>query len=165
MSAPAPPAAPLGFWHPVSLIATWFGSGLLPKAPGTWGSLAALPFGFAIVAYTGTWGLAVATVVATLIGVWAAGVYAARSGREDPQSVVIDEVAGQWLALLPAALDLRLFVVAFLAFRFFDIVKVWPARTIDRDMKGGWGIMLDDIAAGLYAAALTYAVAQIWPAS
>jgi len=157
--------APLGFWHPVSLIATWFGSGLLPKAPGTWGSLAALPFGFAIVAYTGTWGLAAATVVATLVGVWAAGVYADRSGREDPQSVVIDEVAGQWLALLPAALDLRLFAVAFLAFRFFDIVKVWPARAIDRDMKGGWGIMLDDIVAGLYAAAVTYAVAMVWPAS
>jgi phosphatidylglycerophosphatase A len=79
--------------------------------------------------------------------------------------VVIDEVAGQWLALLPAALDLRLFAVAFLAFRFFDIVKVWPARAIDRDMKGGWGIVLDDIVAGLYAAALTYAVAQVWPAS
>jgi phosphatidylglycerophosphatase A len=158
------PPTPLSFWHPISLLATWFGSGLLPKAPGTWGSLAALPFAIVIVAFGGTWGLLAATVVATLVGVWAAGVYAARSGRHDPQAVVIDEVAGQWLALVPVADDLRLYAVAFLAFRFFDIVKVWPAGRIDRELKGGWGIMLDDIVAGLYAAALTYGVALAWPA-
>ena len=98
------------------------------------------------------------------MGVWAAGVYAARSGQEDPQAVVIDEVAGQWLALVPVAGDFRLYAVAFLAFRFFDIVKVWPARRIDRELKGGWGIMLDDVVAGLYAAALSTGVAQVWPA-
>ncbi len=158
------PPSPLSFWHPISLLATWFGSGLLPKAPGTWGSLAALPFAFFIVAWTGTWGLLAAAVLATLVGVWAAGVYAARSGQDDPQRVVIDEVAGQWLALVPVAHDLRLYAVAFLAFRFFDIVKVWPARHIDRELKGGWGIMLDDVVAGLYAAALSAGVAQAWPA-
>ena len=160
MTAPLP----LGFWHPASLLATWFGSGLLPKMPGTWGSLAALPFAILIVAWAGTWGLLAAAVVATLVGVWAAGVYAARSGQQDPQAVVIDEVAGQWLALVPVAHDLRLYLVAFLAFRFFDIVKPWPAGRIDRELKGGWGIMLDDVVAGLYAAALTYGVAQVWPA-
>ncbi len=166
--SPAPPEsprlAPLGFWHPISLIATWFGSGLLPKAPGTWGSLAALPFAFAIVALAGTWGLLAAAILATLVGVWAAGAYATRSGQEDPQRVVIDEVAGQWLALVPVAHDLRLYAVAFLAFRFFDIVKVWPAGRIDRELKGGWGIMLDDIVAGLYAAALGYGITRVWPA-
>ncbi len=161
----AVPPSPLRFWHPISLLATWFGSGLLPKAPGTWGSLAALPFAFFIVAWTGTWGLLTAAVLATLVGVWAASVYAARSGQEDPQRVVIDEVSGQWLALVPVAHDLQLYAVAFLAFRFFDIVKVWPARRIDRELKGGWGIMLDDVVAGLYAAALSYGVAQIWPAA
>jgi phosphatidylglycerophosphatase A len=166
MSAPSPdaPPSPLSFWHPASLLATWFGSGLLPKVPGTWGSLAALPFAVLIVALAGTWGLLAAAVVATLVGVWAAGVYAARSGQHDPQRVVIDEVAGQWLALVPVAHDLRLYAVAFLAFRFFDIVKVWPAGRIDRELKGGWGIMLDDIVAGLYAAALSYGVALAWPA-
>ncbi len=158
------PPLPLNFWHPISLLATWFGSGLLPKAPGTWGSLAALPFAFLIAALAGTWGLLAAAILATLVGVWAAGVYAARSGQEDPQAVVIDEVAGQWLALVPVAHDLRLYAVAFLAFRFFDIVKVWPARRIDRELKGGWGIMLDDVVAGLYAAALSTGVAQVWPA-
>jgi len=161
---PPAPTTPLSFWHPASLIATWFGSGLLPKAPGTWGSLAGLLCAIPIVALAGFWGLVAATLLATLVGVWAAGVYAARSGQADPQRVVIDEVAGQWLALLPVAHDLRLYAIAFLAFRFFDIVKVWPARAIDRGMKGGWGIVLDDIVAGLYAAALSYGVALIWPA-
>ncbi len=160
----SPPISPLGFWHPVSLLATWFGSGLLPKAPGTWGSLAALPFAIVIAALAGTWGLLAAAILVTLVGVWAAAIYAARSGQEDPQTVVIDEVAGQWLALVPVAGDLRLYAVAFVAFRFFDIVKVWPARAIDRELKGGWGIMLDDVVAGLYAAAVSYAAALAWPA-
>ncbi len=162
--APRPPApGPLNFWHPASLLATWFGCGLLPKAPGTWGSLAALPVAFVIAALAGSWGLLAAAILATFVGVWAAGVYAARSGQADPQRVVIDEVAGQWLALVPVAQDLRLYAVAFLAFRFFDIVKVWPAGRIDRELKGGWGIMLDDVVAGLYAAALTYGIALLWP--
>ena len=160
----APPPRPLSFWHPASLLATWFGSGLLPKAPGTWGSLAALPFAYGIAVFSGTWGLLAAAILATLVGVWAGGVYAARSGQDDPQRVVIDEVAGQWLALVPVAQDLRLYAIGFLAFRFFDIVKVWPARAIDRDLKGGWGIMLDDVVAGLYAAAVTYGVSLVWQA-
>ena len=155
--------APLRFWHPASLLATWFGSGLLPKAPGTWGSLAALPFAVIIAALAGSWGLLAAAALLTVIGVWAAGIYARHSDQEDPQRIVIDEVAGQWLALAPVALDLRLYAVAFLAFRLFDIVKVWPARLIDRRLKGGWGIMLDDTVAGLYAAALVYAVSMALP--
>lgn len=161
MTPPQPPVPPLPFWHPASLLATWFGSGLLPKAPGTWGSLAALPFAFAIASLAGAWGLLAAVLAVTAVGLWAADVYAARSGESDPGKVVIDEVAGQWLALVPAALDLRLYAVAFLAFRFFDIVKVWPASWLDRNLKGGRGIMLDDLAAGVYAGALTYGVSYL----
>ncbi len=161
---PVPPqVSPLPFWHPASLLATWFGSGLLPKAPGTWGSLAALPFAIVIAALAGPWGLLAAVLAATVAGLWAADVYAARSGADDPPRVVIDEVAGQWLALVPVALDLRLYAVAFLAFRFFDIVKVWPADWLDRNLKGGWGIMLDDLAAGIYAGALAFGVSILWP--
>ncbi len=161
MSATPPP--PLSFWHPASLLATWFGSGLLPKAPGTWGSLAALPFAVVIAALAGPWGLLAAVLAVTVAGLWAAGVYAGRRGVDDPSEVVIDEVAGQWLALVPVALDLRLYAVAFLAFRFFDIVKVWPAGWLDRNLKGGWGIMLDDLAAGIYAGALAFGVWLLWP--
>ncbi|MEE8188731.1 MAG: phosphatidylglycerophosphatase A [Kiloniellales bacterium] len=155
-------APPLPFWHPASLLATWCGAGLLPKAPGTWGSLAALPCAFVIVWAGGPWALAAAAFLVFLIGLWASSVYAEKSGAEDPQAVVIDEVAGQWIALLPAALDLRLYALAFLAFRFFDIVKVWPARPIDRRLPGAWGIMLDDVVAGLYAAAVVYAASYLF---
>ncbi len=150
--------SPLPFSHPASLLATWFGAGLLPKAPGTWGSLAALPFGFAIASLAGPWGLLIAALVVLALGAWAAGVYAAHSGQDDPQTVVIDEVVGMWLALVPAALDPWLYALGFLAFRCFDIVKVWPANLIERRLKGGWGIMGDDVAAGVYAGAVVYAV-------
>ncbi len=164
MTPPSPaPSLPLPFWHPASLLATWFGAGLLPKAPGTWGSLAALPFAMAIATLAGPWGLLTAVFAVTALGVWAAAIYAARVGTGDPGEVVIDEVAGQWLALVPVALDPRLYVVAFLAFRVFDIIKVWPANWLDRNVRGGWGIMLDDLAAGVYAGALAFGASLLLP--
>jgi len=149
-------AGPLPFLHPASLLATWFGSGLLPRAPGTWGSLAALPCAAAIVWAGGPGALLLAALLLFLPGVWAARRYAAQSGMEDPEQVVVDEVVGQWLALVPVAFDLPMYAVAFLAFRVFDIVKVWPADWVDRRLPGGWGIMTDDVVAGVYAAAVTY---------
>ena len=152
---------PLPFFHPVTLIATWFGSGLMAGAPGTWGSLAALPFAALLVVHGGPLALALATVVAFVLGIWASGRYARASRESDPGNVVIDEVAGQWLALLPAALDWRVYLIGFLAFRLFDIAKLWPANWLDRRVKGALGIMVDDIAAGLYAAAVCYG-ATLW---
>ena len=144
-------------------IATGGGSGLLPGAPGTWGSLAALPFAWLIDAQYGLYGLALATLLVFLAGVWAAENYATAIGVKDPGCVVVDEVAGQWLALTPVALlpetqaggHLWPYALAFAAFRLFDIVKPWPVRTLER-LPGGWGIMVDDIAAGIYAAIVTY---------
>ncbi len=86
-----------------------------------------------------------------LAGVWAAGVYIRLSGAPDPRPVVVDEVAGQWLALLPAALDPLHFAIGFLLFRLFDIAKLWPVSWADRSLHGGLGVMLDDILAGAYA--------------
>ncbi len=143
-------------WHPVTLTATWFGSGLSPVAPGTAGSLAALPFAWILAVYLGPWGLTVASLIAVLVGLWAAQAYSIASGDEDPGAVVIDEVAGQWLALIPAAIagpTLWQFAVGFALFRIADIGKPWPANWIDRRLSGGVGIMLDDVVAGLYAAA------------
>jgi phosphatidylglycerophosphatase A len=144
----------LPFAHPAVLVATWFGIGLLPITPGTWASLAALPFAWAIRSHLGTTGLAVATVIAFTIGWWAAATVAKASAIEDPGAVVIDEVAAQWLVLLPAPLDPLAYALAFLLFRFFDIWKPWPVRWADRHVKGGIGIMLDDLLAGVYAVAL-----------
>lgn len=148
-------AGKLGFFHPVSLIATWFGSGLLPKVPGTWGSLAALPFGVAIAWAGGPLLLVAASLLAYLIGLWASARYAESMGLKDPGVVVIDEVAGQWLALVPVCLDPLGIGFAFVFFRLFDILKTWPANVLERKLEGGPGIMTDDMVAGLYAAILS----------
>lgn len=142
------------------MLATWFGAGLLPKAPGTWGSLAALPFGLALTWLGGPWLLLAGAALAFLVGIWAGGRYARERGREDPGAVVIDEVAGQWIALIPALLDPRLIVLAFVAFRLFDIAKPWPIGLLDRGLKGGLGIMADDALAGACAAAVVWAAAE-----
>ena len=153
-AAPSDPDsdAPLAWHHPAHLIATWFGSGLLPKAPGTWGSAAALPFAAGLAWLGGPWLLLAASAMLFAIGIWASERYATSAGVEDPGAVVIDEVAGQWLALVPAATTFWLYLPGFIAFRLFDILKPWPASWADRALHGGWGIMLDDVIAGIYAA-------------
>jgi phosphatidylglycerophosphatase A len=133
------------------LLATWFGVGLLPKAPGSWGSLAALPFAWAIVSLWGVAGLGVAAALAFFFGWWAAAVVARASAIKDPGAIVIDEVAAQWLVLLAAPPAPLPYALAFLLFRIFDICKPWPARWADRHVKGGLGIMLDDLFAAVYA--------------
>jgi phosphatidylglycerophosphatase A len=102
----------------------------------------------------------IAALLATLIGIWACGVHARKIGIYDPSECVLDEVAGQWFALLPIALATRgadwwPFVMAFLFFRLFDIWKPWPVSALER-LPGGYGIMMDDVLAGLIAAALLY---------
>ena len=141
----------VAFRHPATLLATWFGVGLLRFASGTWGSLAALPFAAAIVWAGGAVALALGAALAFAVGVWAAD-HVGRSGEKDSSAIVIDEVAGQWVALLPVALDLRYYVIGFLLFRVADIVKPWPASWADKRVAGGLGVMLDDIFAGIYAA-------------
>ncbi len=146
--------------HPAAWLATWFGSGLLPWAPGTWGSVAALPFAWAIYASTGPVGLAVATVIVFAVGTWAADVYARHDEDGDPGPVVIDEVAGQWMVLVVVEPGLIVYAIGFALFRFADIVKPWPASWADRSLKGGLGIMLDDIFAAVYAGAALLALDQ-----
>ena len=150
MRAELPPGVRFG--HPAALIATWFGVGLLPVAPGTWGSLAALPFAWVIMQYGGVWLLAAATVVVSLLGWWAAARYIRAHGSEDPGDIVIDEVAGQWLTLLPAGGDIGLMAAGFVLFRIADILKPWPAGWADREIKGGLGAMVDDLLAALWSA-------------
>jgi phosphatidylglycerophosphatase A len=137
--------------HPATLIATWFGVGLLPGMPGTWASLTALPCAWGIVYFASRGALAGAAALAFALGCWAADRVAAASGDPDPGFVVIDEVAAQWLVLAAAPLDWRAYLAAFLLFRLFDIAKPWPIRAVERRVKGGFGIMLDDVTAALYA--------------
>lgn len=137
-------------------IATFFGSGLLKPGPGTWGSAAAVLLwaAFALGAHpsasTLMWALVAGIVVVIVLGVPAATIAARESGRKDPGFVVIDEVAGQWIALLLSPVDWRHALIAFFLFRIFDITKPFPARQLE-SLPEGWGIVFDDVAAGLYA--------------
>ncbi len=140
---------------PARLVATFGGVGLLPKAPGTWGSAAALGIGAGLMAAGGALLLAAATVLVVLAGLWA---IPRAAGDADPGWVVIDEVAGMWLAMLPLPAPTLLgLVTAFALFRLFDILKPGPIGAIDR-VPGRVGVMGDDLAAGL-AAAMVVAVA------
>ena len=153
------------------IIATWFGSGLLPIAPGTWGSLAAFPFAYIISVYSGPHVLIIGTVALFFIGMQASNNIEKSVQEKDPRFIVVDEVVGQWIALLPLAFlynyvgpDLSYWffapiaAVAFLAFRLYDIWKPWPINYIDKNVSGGFGIMLDDVIAGIYALIITSAL-------
>ena len=146
-----------GLMEPTIFMATWLGSGLLPKVPGTWGSLASLPFAWFLHLNTSWEVLAGACLIIFLIGIWAANGYKKLLGGKDPGPIVIDEVAGMWLTLLPAIYlfpktpDLFTYFVAFLLFRICDICKPWPASLADKKLSGGIGIMLDDIIAAIYS--------------
>jgi phosphatidylglycerophosphatase A len=143
------------------LIATVFGIGLLRPAPGTWGSAAAVLAGVVIDRYLGFPALVLGVLLAVALGFWACGRELAERPGEDPSEFVIDEVAGQWIALLfpSAAFWWRGFegwmpypgwVAAFLLFRLFDIWKPWIIGRIDR-MTDARGVMLDDMVAGVFA--------------
>jgi len=147
-------------------LGTFFGTGLLKPGPGTYGSIAALLLWYAAAHILHpapaalALGTAVAALVVTLVGIPAATIVARESGRKDPGCVVIDEAAGQLIALLFAIPDWKHAALALLLFRLFDIVKPWPIRKLEA-LPDGTGIMLDDVAAGLLAMVCVW-VLQMW---
>ena len=146
-----------------SLVATGFGVGRLPVAPGTWGSLAALPVAWLLVSAGGAPTLAAAAVAAGLAGWWASAAYLRTSASgDDPGEVVIDEITGQWITLLFAPQSLAAYALAFALFRLFDIWKPWPVGWADRSLPGGLGVMVDDVLAGAYAGLGTAVVLWGW---
>lgn len=137
--------------NPHVLLATWGGVGRLRPAPGTLGTLAALPFGYVIAYFTGLIGLALAAALLLWLGTLAASYYGRKSGQKDDQSIVVDEAVGIWIAAIPAATHPDLWLVAFFLFRIFDIYKPWPASFFDKRAGSGFDVMMDDVVAGLYA--------------
>jgi phosphatidylglycerophosphatase A len=138
---------------PVHILAFGFGTGLAPFAPGTFGSLP----GIVLFWLTMDYGLYVQLGVAagiTLAGIWICGESARRIGVHDHGGIVWDEIVGMYLTLLAAPVSVLGWVLAFIFFRVMDIVKPWPIRDLDHRIGGGVGIMLDDLAAALYAAIL-----------
>jgi len=137
-------------------VATFFGAGFGKPGPGTWGSIAAV---LLWAAYAWAFqpspcalllALLAGIAITLILGIPAATIVARESGRKDPQFVVIDEVAGQWIALIGSHANWRDALMALVLFRIFDITKPFPARQLER-LPGGWGIVFDDVAAGLYA--------------
>ena len=147
--------APAPVW--ATLVATFFGVGRLKPGPGTWGSAAAILIWFALARWIPeSWqpaALAMLVLLAIGIGIPAATSVARASGGKDPQFVVIDEVAGQWMALLFAPVAWKTLLAGFILFRAFDIVKPPPVRQLER-LPEGTGIAMDDVAAGIYALAV-----------
>jgi phosphatidylglycerophosphatase A len=153
-------AKPLRLTHPAMLVATLGGIGLSPWAPGTLGSLAALPFAWLVARYWGAGGLLAGALVLFAAGWWAAAVVS-RSLGKDPRAVVVDEASGQFLALAAAPHDPWFYLAAFALFRLFDIWKPYPVGWADRTLLGGFGCMIDDTLAALYAALLILIGRQI----
>lgn len=146
--SPPPANKPIGFLHPATLLATWFGSGKIKFMPGTMGSLAALPFAYSIHTAAGSQILLIAALVAFLVGVAATEMYmTANNSDHDSSEIVIDEVAGQWLLLSAFAPSWHTYFIGFLIFRFMDIIKPWPISLLDRHVPGAFGVMIDDFAA------------------
>jgi phosphatidylglycerophosphatase A len=136
--------------HPAGWLATGFGSGLSPIAPGTVGTAAAL-LPWLLLRELPLTAYLLVVLAAFLAGIWAAGWVIRRIGQEDPGVVVIDEFVGLWLALAAAPAGWAWALSGFALFRLFDIAKPWPASWADRKLKGGFGAMIDDAFAGLYA--------------
>lgn len=154
-------------------VAIWFGVGLMRPAPGTWGSAAALVLGIGLHRIGHFPLLALATILVTALGFWAVARETAGQADKDPSEIVVDEVAGQWLALAFPSAGLWLggvgadqfpwpgWVAAFVLFRLFDIRKPWLVGRADRRHDAA-GVMIDDLWAGLFAGVATVVLAALW---
>jgi phosphatidylglycerophosphatase A len=144
-----PPETSMSTWY--VWLSTWFGSGRIRPAPGTMGSIAAIPLGYLIYLEASWLGLLLASLSMLLIGTVAADRYGKKSGVVDDQTIVVDEVVGMWIAAIPAENHWHLWLVGLVLFRLFDVWKPWPANWFDNRSKSGFDVMMDDVVAGIYA--------------
>ena len=143
---------------PVILFAAGFGSGCSPKAPGTMGTIVALPLVW-LAQPMGIWVYLAITLVVTLAGICLAGQAAERLGVHDHPGIVIDEIAGMLITMIAVPSGWPWLLAGFVLFRLFDILKPWPISVLDRRVSGGFGIMVDDIIAGVMALAVLHVAA------
>lgn len=136
--------------NPIAFLAFGFGSGLAPRAPGTFGTLAALPFLW-LLALTPDWVWLLIVAITFIAGIWICGYTSDRLGVHDPGGIVWDEFVGLWLTFWLIPLNLWTIIIGFALFRLFDILKPWPIGWLDQRVQGGFGIMVDDLIAGAYA--------------
>jgi len=144
---------------PVLFLAFGFGSGLAKKAPGTCGTVAAIPL-YWLMIQAGLPIYSLLTVIATVAGIWICGIAADKLGEHDFGGIVWDEVAGYLITMWLVPFSWQAALLGFVLFRIFDIIKPWPIKWIDQKVQGGLGIMLDDVLAGVFAGALLWIAAQ-----
>ncbi len=147
--------------HPVHFFSLGFGSGLSPYAPGTAGTLAAIPLFWLMAALPLPIYLGVVAVL-FFIGIYLCQVTTDRLGAHDHSAIVWDEVVGYLLTMTAVPFDWRWVIAGFFLFRLFDVWKPWPVRALDRSVEGGLGIMLDDIGAAIYAALTLQAILYLY---
>lgn len=136
--------------NPLHLLSLGFGSGLSPRAPGTCGTLVAIPLYVLLAQLPLPWYLA-ALVIAFALGVWLCHYTSRALGVHDHPGIVWDELVGFWVTMIAVPVEWPWILAGFVLFRLFDIVKPWPVKMADQKLTGGFGIMLDDLLAGLYA--------------
>jgi len=144
---------------PALFLAFGFGSGLAKKAPGTCGTLAAIPL-YWLMIQAGLPIYSLLTVIATVAGIWICGIAADKLGEHDFGGIVWDEVAGYLITMWLVPFSWQAVLLGFVLFRIFDIIKPWPIKWIDQKVQGGLGIMLDDVLAGVFAGALLWIAAR-----
>lgn len=148
----APALNPTPFRSPVQFLAFGFGSGLSPRAPGTAGTLVAVPLYWLI----SDWNLlqySALVLLAALLGIWICGVASRQLRVHDHPGIVWDEFVGYWITMWAVPVDWLWILAGFVVFRVYDIAKPWPVSQLDKQVKGGFGIMIDDILAGAMACA------------
>ena len=147
--------------NPMVLLATGFGAGCAPKAPGTAGTLVAIPFVYFMQQLSLEFYLVI-TVVTCVVGIVICDIAANKLGVHDHPGIVFDEIAGYFVTMIAAPTGWVWIVTGFVLFRVFDIIKPWPISILDKNVKGGVGIMVDDIVAGCFALVILQLCAYYW---
>ena len=152
MTSTSNTTSPRPFRSPTQFLAFGFGAGLSPRAPGTVGTLLAVPL-YLFFAPTPLWLYSAIVLAAALVGVWICDRASEELGVHDHSGIVWDEFVGLWIALWAVPAEPVWIILGFIVFRIFDIAKPWPIGPLDRHVAGGFGIMIDDVVAGIFSCA------------
>ena len=149
------PSARTVFTDPVHFLAFGFGSGLSPKAPGTMGTLAAIPL-YLLMSQLSLPTYTALVIIACIAGIWICGRASEQLKVHDHGGIVWDEFVGFWITMWALPTTWLTVLLGFVVFRFFDVLKPWPIKLLDKNVSGGFGIMVDDVLAGIFSCALIH---------
>ena len=151
--------------NPLHFLSLGFGSGLIKPAPGTWGTIAALPIWWFLLSGLDILYYSLIVLLSFFVGIYLCGYTATALGKHDHGSIVWDEFVGVWIALAFVPTSIVSMLIGFAFFRLFDIVKPYPIKLLDKHVHGGFGIMIDDVLAGFFALICTHLTLALIPIS